>query len=77
MMARYRDAIDWIAREDDTEWLENGEDAPSVTASLVADLFGRTDDEVRADIKKAIKREEMRRGRPLRGVTLPHAHGVA
>lgn len=56
-MARYRDAIDWIAREDDTEWVVNNEDAPSVTASLVADLFGRTDEEVRKDIKNALKRQ--------------------
>lgn len=50
-MARYRDAIDWLLFNDATEWLDDGHDASlSVTASLVADLFGKTASQVRADL---------------------------
>ena len=57
--ASYRDAIDWITQNDDTEWLhDEGDDLiPSVTACLVADVFGRTAEEVTTDLRKAMKRE--------------------
>ena len=56
--ARYTDAIDWIAAYDDTEWLNDAEEELilSVTASLVADLFGRTDADVTRDLRRALKR---------------------
>jgi hypothetical protein len=57
----YREAIDWIAYNDDTEWLKpndwnnNGADlSPSVTACLVADLFGVDTDRVTADLKRKL-----------------------
>lgn len=59
-MARYRDAIKWIAQNDDTEWLRNGEDTLSVTASMVADLFGKSEEKVKADLVAALEREELR-----------------
>ena len=53
-MARYQDAIAWIVENDDTEWLkgEAGTAAgqASVTACMVADLFGKTDEQVRSDL---------------------------
>lgn len=58
-MARYKDAIDWIARNDDTEWLNERDSTGyslSVTAMLVADLFDKEDDEVANDIQRAVKR---------------------
>lgn len=59
-MARYRDAIEWIAHNDDTEWAENDPDeacgTTSVTAALVADLFGKDDQQVRKDVRAALKR---------------------
>ena len=47
--ARYQDAIDWIAENDDTEWLRDDphDVIPSVTASLVA---------VSADLRKALRK---------------------
>ena len=57
--ASYAAAINWIASYDDNEWLKVGKDEeliPSVTASLVAELFGRTDQEVATDIRKALRR---------------------
>jgi hypothetical protein len=56
--ASYAAAIDWIVYNDDTEWLAAEEEAISVTAALVADLFGRDDDEIRADLKRALKKKE-------------------
>lgn len=62
-MARYQDAIDWIAGNDDTEWVEQVEAGEpgwsiSVTGALVADLFGKTEEQVRKDIKRALARME-------------------
>lgn len=59
-MAAYKTAIQWIAQNDDTEWIDgdpdSGSGAPSVTACLVADLFGKTTEAVRVDIKKNLER---------------------
>lgn len=46
-MARYREAIDWIAWNDDTEWLHDEQGCFSVTLALVADVFGKTTEELR------------------------------
>lgn len=71
-MARYQDAIDWIAANDDNEWIgdfnskewdgEGPADAPnmSVTTCLIADLWNKTHLEVVADLKKALRRERNR-----------------
>jgi hypothetical protein len=58
--ASYRKAVDWIARNDDTNDLENGmgEPIPTVTMSLVADLFDKDDSAVRRDVLKALKRAD-------------------
>ena len=52
----YAAAIDWIAGNDDTEWVAEEEDCPSVTAALVADIYGKTEAVVRADLIRALKR---------------------
>jgi hypothetical protein len=54
-MARYQEAIDWIAMNDDTEWLKEHPDKPSVTACMVADLWGKTTAQVIADLIKVGK----------------------
>lgn len=58
--ARYQDAISWIAGNDDTEWLCNADEEaiPSVTASLVADLFFRDIETVIQDLRRALKRRQ-------------------
>jgi hypothetical protein len=61
-MARYKDAIFWIVANDDTEFLDDGPDSSmSVTASFAADMFGKTDAQVRADLIF----ERARQGRPV------------
>lgn len=57
-MARYCDAIDWIAWNDDTEWLDDEHGCFSVTLALVADLFGKTTDEATADLRNACERRD-------------------
>ena len=52
----------WIAANNDTAWLTNALDddvIPSVTASLVADLFGRTEDEINRDLTRELKRQKI------------------
>lgn len=53
----YQAAIEWIAQNDDTAWLDDEEaGSPSVTLVLVADVFGRTDEEATADLRRAVAR---------------------
>src|SRR5687767_8100100 len=54
----YREAVRWIAENDDTQWLEEPDPEGgyfySVTCAMVADLFDKDQKEVAADISKAI-----------------------
>lgn len=52
----YKQAIHWIAANDDTEWLEDDEPMLSVSASLVADIYGKPDGVVVRDLRRATKR---------------------
>lgn len=50
-MASYRKAITWIVANDDITFLHDEYvQGLSVTASLVADMFGQTDEQVRIDL---------------------------
>lgn len=61
-MARYADAIRWIISNDDTEWLDadasTAMGTESVTACLVADLFDKTEPEVRRDLLAEQRRQQ-------------------
>lgn len=58
-MARYKDAIEWIALEDDTNFLDDADNSPlSVTATMVRDLWNKTEQQVRKDILAALARLE-------------------
>lgn len=56
--ASYRDGIDWIARNDDTCWIDepdaDGKVTLSVTASLLADLFDVSQERVTKDIRRKL-----------------------
>lgn len=56
-MARYKDAIQWMVDNDDTDWCDEDGACLSVTASLVADLFGKTDEQVREDLARALAKD--------------------
>ena len=49
----YRSAIEWMVFNDDTEWVRDRSHM-SVTASLVADIYGKRDEQVREDLQKAL-----------------------
>ncbi len=55
-MRSYRTAIEWMVFNDDTEWVHEVGSPIAVTACLVADLFKKTDEEVRRDLINALKR---------------------
>jgi hypothetical protein len=58
----YNAAIEWIALNDDTLWLDDEESgSPSVTLCLVADIFGRTPEEATVDLRRVIAREKAAR----------------
>jgi hypothetical protein len=50
----FRAAIQWMADNDDTEWLEDDEPILSVTAALVADLFGAEPKRVIRSLRRAL-----------------------
>ncbi len=59
----YRAAIQWLADNDDCDWLESPEPTErevsvSVSAALVADMFGKTDAEITADLRRVIARDK-------------------
>lgn len=53
----YREAIEWLALNDDCYWLD-GEagNSISVCAAMVRDLFGVTDEKLNADLIRACKK---------------------
>jgi hypothetical protein len=58
-MARYQDAIEWIAYNDDTDFMDDDEPIHiSVTLHLVADLFGKNVDQAVKDLRKAIAKQD-------------------
>lgn len=53
-MARYKEAIEWMAYNDDTDFMDDEDSSMSVTASMVADLWGKTHDQLRKDLRKEL-----------------------
>lgn len=49
----YREAIEWLAGNDDCYWLNDDEPMISVTAALVRDLWDVEDKRLIADLRKA------------------------
>lgn len=54
----YREAIRWLARNDDTEWLTEQHGIESVSTALVADLFGIDVDRVAQDLRREIRKQD-------------------
>ena len=59
----YADALLWIVQNDDIEWLHGPQAGEfiSVTACLIADIYGRTNEEVTADLLRCERRLSMRK----------------
>lgn len=54
----YREAIKWLACNDDCAWAEDEDSPQSVTAAFVADCFDVNDAKVRRDLQRAIPKQE-------------------
>lgn len=52
----YREAVEWLAGNDDCYWLGDEKPIPSVTACMIRDLFGVPDDKLYSDMRKALKK---------------------
>ena len=53
----YREAVEWLAANDDCYWLnEPYEPIPSVSTCLVRDLFDVEESKLYADIRRALQR---------------------
>lgn len=52
----YREAVQWLADNDDTDWLDDPDGCFSVTTALVADIYDRHTDEVAADLRRIKER---------------------
>lgn len=50
----YLGAIEWLAINEDLTWLDDEIGTISVTAALVADIYGRTEEEVESDLRKMV-----------------------
>lgn len=52
-MARYKEAVDWIAFNDNAGSEDQCEDIQGyITVALVADIFGKEDSKVAADVAR-------------------------
>lgn len=58
-MARYKDAIAWIALNDDVDIGEPGGAPPLISMCLVADLFDKEVEEVHRAVVKYRKKERL------------------
>lgn len=52
----YREAVEWIALNDDCYWLADEEPIISVTACMVRDLWGVETEKLFYDLRKVLKR---------------------
>lgn len=59
----YCEAIHWIIANDDCDWLDDEYGSISVTAALVADLFGVDDERVKRNLRKT--RDRLARQAPV------------
>jgi hypothetical protein len=68
----YKAAIAWLAANDDCYWLGDSDEgrAISVTASLVADLWGKPDKKIEIDLAKHIWKTDPEFMRRLKGDVL-------
>lgn len=55
MAASYKKAIRWLAGNDDNEWLRGETPMVSVTASLVMDLWGKSETQLMKDITAELR----------------------
>lgn len=52
----YREALEWLAGNDDCYWLGDNEPIISVSAAMVRDLFDVADEKLLKDLRVALKK---------------------
>jgi hypothetical protein len=56
-MPSYRDALEWIALNDDTSFMEDADNViPSVSVSFVADIWDKDVNKVIKDLRRVMNR---------------------
>jgi hypothetical protein len=55
--ASYRDAVNWLALNDDNEWLNVFPFDFSVSASLIRDIFEVDEVKLREDIRREVRKD--------------------
>jgi hypothetical protein len=58
---KYAEGLGWIARNDDTTWLNDEQPIPSVTLVLLADLFGIDQDQAIKQLRGVVAALELGR----------------
>lgn len=58
-----RESLAWIARNDDTEWLDDDHYNPSVTFLMVIDIFGADENRALATLRRLVRERARRLGR--------------
>lgn len=53
----YRDAVNWLAMNDDLVWIEEPEFGPSPAAAVIRDIFDVTKEKLAADVVRELERE--------------------
>jgi hypothetical protein len=59
--ASYKTAVEWMAYNDDTTWLDEDEPIISVSAALVRDIFEVDDAKLFKDLRRIRKHAEAQR----------------
>lgn len=54
----YKASLRWILKNDDTDFLHDEEPIPNVTLLLVADQFGKTDEQALKDLRRMWEKGE-------------------
>lgn len=55
----YFASIRWLANNDDTDWVFDEDPCPSVTASLIADIFDVSIEKVTKNLRNELNKEEV------------------
>lgn len=54
MAVGFREMCQWIAHNDDNNWLDDEDPIPSVTAVMVMHLFNKTQEQVSYEIQRQL-----------------------
>lgn len=56
--ASYREAVYWLAWNDDTHWLDDEHPMLSVSTAMISDIFGVGDEKITADLRREVAKRD-------------------